>query len=130
MNFSRTNLLNCFVFCASLLLSTYRLKVELVRFMHFFFHKKNAHCYLIPHSFANVLYLSTCMLGNCSCFYCRLLTFLKNKFLQINHQDHYQSVKQFGSRSRRTFCGLHPGSNCLRKTIGRRRNSPLACKEL
>ena len=47
--------------------------------LYAFFHKKNAHCYLIPHSFANVLYLSTCMLGN---FYCRLLTFFKIIFLQ------------------------------------------------
>ena len=39
----------------------------------------------MTHSFANVLYLSICMLGNESCFYIRLLTFLKIKFLQINH---------------------------------------------
>ena len=26
--------------------------------------------------------------------------------------------------------GLHLGSNCLQKAIGRRRNSPQACKEL
>ena len=26
--------------------------------------------------------------------------------------------------------GLHLGSNCLQKAIGRRKNSPLACKEL
>ena len=37
------------------------------------------------HYFANVLYLSICMLGNCSCFYFRLLTFFKIKFLKINH---------------------------------------------
>ena len=39
----------------------------------------------MTHYFANVLYLSICMLGNCSCFYFRLLTFLKIKFLKINH---------------------------------------------
>ena len=38
----------------------------------------------MTHSFANVLYLSICMLGNCSCFYFRLLTFFKIKFLKIN----------------------------------------------
>ena len=54
--------------------------------------------------FANVLYLYICMLGNCSYFYFRLLTFFKIKFLKINHPDHHQSVKQFGSRSRPTFC--------------------------
>ena len=39
----------------------------------------------MTHSFANVLYLSICMLGNCSCFYFRLLTFFKIKFLKIYH---------------------------------------------
>ena len=39
----------------------------------------------MSHYFANVLYLSICMLGNCSCFYFRLLTFFKIKFLKINH---------------------------------------------
>ena len=40
---------------------------------------------VMTHYFANVLYLSICMLGNCSCFYFRLLTFFKIKFLKINH---------------------------------------------
>ena len=39
----------------------------------------------MTHYFANVLYLSICMLGNCSCFYFRSLTFFKIKFLKINH---------------------------------------------
>ena len=39
----------------------------------------------MTHYFANVLYLSICMLGNCSCFYFRLLTFFKIKFLKIYH---------------------------------------------
>ena len=39
----------------------------------------------MTHYIANVLYLSICMLGNCSCFYFRLLTFFKIKFLKINH---------------------------------------------
>ena len=40
----------------------------------------------MTHYFANVLYLSICMLGNCSCFYFRMLTFFKkNFFLKINH---------------------------------------------
>ena len=39
----------------------------------------------MTHSFANALYLSICMLGNCSCFYFRLLTFFEIKFLKINH---------------------------------------------
>ena len=39
----------------------------------------------MTHYFANVLYVYICMLGNCSCFYFRLLTFFKIKFLKINH---------------------------------------------
>ena len=40
----------------------------------------------MTHYFANVMYfLSICMLGNCSCVYFRLLTFIKIKFLKINH---------------------------------------------
>ena len=39
----------------------------------------------MTHYFANVLYLCICMLGNCSCFYFRPLTFFKMKFLKINH---------------------------------------------
>ena len=39
----------------------------------------------MTHYFANVLYLSICMLGDCSCLYFRLLTFFKIKFLKINH---------------------------------------------
>ena len=52
--------------------------------MHVFIRKKS-YCSVMTHSFANVLYLSICMLVNCSCFYFRLLTFFKIKFLQINH---------------------------------------------
>ena len=70
--------------------------------MHFFIRKK-AHCYFKPHSFANVLYLSICMQGNCSCFNFRLLTFFKIKFLQINLPGHHRSVKQFESSSRPTI---------------------------
>ena len=38
----------------------------------------------MTHYFANVLYLSICMLGNCLCFYFRLLTFFKIKFFLKN----------------------------------------------
>ena len=65
--------------------------------------------------FANVLYLSICMPGNCSCFHFRLLTFFKIKFLKITTQDHHQSVKQFGSRSRPTFCWSSSGFKLFAK---------------
>ena len=65
----------------------------------------------MTHSFANVLYLSICMLGNCPCFYFRLMTFFKIKFFlkKKNTQDHHRSIKQFGSRSRPTFCWSSSG---------------------
>ena len=66
----------------------------------------------MTHYFANVLYIYICMLGNCSCFYFRLLTFFKITFLKINHQDHHQSVKQFGSRS---FCWSSSGFKLFAK---------------
>ena len=48
--------------------------------------------------------LTLCMLGNFSCFCCRLLTFFKTNVFKRFFQEHYQSVKQFGSRSGMTFC--------------------------
>ena len=39
-----------------------------------------------------------CMLGNFSCFCCRLLTFYKINFFKKFFQEHYQNVKQLVSR--------------------------------
>ena len=80
----------------------------------------------MTHYFANVLYLSICMLGNCSCFYFRLLTFLKNKppRTTIRVSNSLDPDKDGHS------VGLHLGSKCLQKAIGKRQNYPLACKEL
>ena len=72
----------------------------------------------MTHYFANVLYLSICMLGNCSCFYYLLLNVFKIKFLKKKKktpQDHHQSVKQFGSRSRPTFCWSSSGFKLFAK---------------
>ena len=70
--------------------------------------------------FANVLYLYICMLGNCSCFYFRLLTFFKIKFFKnkpprttirvSNSLDPDQD-----SRSRPTFCWSSSGFKLLAK---------------
>ena len=49
------------------------------------------------------LALTLCMLGNFSCFFCRLLIFFKINFFEKLFQEHYQSVKQFGSRPGPTF---------------------------
>ena len=45
-----------------------------------------------------------CMLCNFSCSCCRLLTLFKINFFKKFFHEHYQSVKQFGSRSGPTFC--------------------------
>ena len=81
--------------------------------------------------FANVLYLSICMLGNCSCFYFRLLTFFKIKFFTNKPAEITIGVSNsLDPDQDRRSDGLHLGSNCLQKAIGKRQNSPLACKKL
>ena len=65
--------------------------------------------------FAHVLYLSICMLGNCSFFYFRPLTFFKIKFLKIIHPGLHQGVKQIGSKSRQTFCWSSSGFKLFAK---------------
>ena len=85
----------------------------------------------MTHYFANVLYLSICMLGNCSCFYFRLLTFFKIQFLK--NKPPRTTIRVSNSLDPdhdRHSIGLRLGSNCLQKTIDRRQNYPLACKEL
>ena len=69
----------------------------------------------MTHSFANVLYLFISMLGNCSCFYFRLLAFFKIKLLKINHQGPPSGIKQFVSRSRPTFCWSSSGFKLFAK---------------
>ena len=68
--------------------------------------------------------LTLCMLGDFSCFFSCLLTF-QNYFIQNFFQEHYLSVKQFGSRSGRTFCRSCSGS----KQFTNDKKSPLARKE-
>ena len=78
----------------------------------------------MTHYFANVLYSSICMQRYCSCFYFRLLTSFKIKFLNINHQ----SVKQVGSRSRPTFCWSSSGFKLFAKGYWQTKNYSLACR--
>ena len=84
----------------------------------------------MTHYFANVLYLSICMLGNCSCFDFRLLTFFKIKVLKINHPGPPSGSNSLDPDQDGHSVGLHLGSKCLQKAIGKRQNYPLACKEL
>ena len=60
------------------------------------------------------------MLGNFSFFCCRLLTFFKINFFEKFFQEHYQSVKQFGSRSGPTLCRSWSGSKLFAKVINKK----------
>ena len=53
------------------------------------------------------------------CFCCHLLTFFKINVFQKFFQEHYQSVKQFGSRSGPMFCWSLSGSKLFAKVISR-----------
>ena len=61
---------------------------------------------------------------------CRLLTFFKIIFFKKFFHEHYQNVKQFGSRSEPTLCRSWSGSNLFAKIISRQLKSPIARKEL
>ena len=65
--------------------------------------------------FANVLYLSICMLGNCSCFYFRLLTFFKIKLLKINHLGTPSECQTVWIQIKTTFCWSSSGFNLFAK---------------
>ena len=70
----------------------------------------------MTHYFANVLYLSICMLGNCSCFYFHLLSFFKIKFLKINHPGRPPSECQtVWIQIRPTFCWSSSGFKLFAK---------------
>ena len=68
------------------------------------------------------------MLGNFYHFFCRLPTFFKINSFKKLFQEHYQSVKQFESRSGPTFCRSWSGSKLFAKVISRRQKPPLAKK--
>ena len=70
-------------------------------FMFIFFTSRR---YFLSRVIDGLPVLTICMLGNLACFCCRLLTFLKINFLQKNlSEEHYQSIKRFGSISGPTF---------------------------
>ena len=68
--------------------------------------------------------LSLFMLGNFPSFYSCLLYFFKINFFEKFFQEHYQSDKQFGSRSGPTFWRSCSGSKLFAKVISRRQKSP------
>ena len=85
----------------------------------------------MTHYFANVLYLYICMLGNCSCFYFRLLTFFK--IISFKNKPPRTTIRvsnSFDPDQDRHSVGLHLGSNCLQKAIGRRHNYPLGMQRV
>ena len=80
----------------------------------------------------SLLNQTLCMLGNVSCFCCHLPTFFKLTFFKKLFQEHFQGVKQFGSRS-----GLMEWTDILSvlfqtvsKVISKRQKLPLARNEL
>ena len=66
-----------------------------------------------------------CMLGNFSCFCCRLLTFYKINFFKKFFQELYQNVKQFVSRLDGHSFSLS-GFKLFANVISRRHKSQLA----
>ena len=40
-------------------------------------------------------YLTYCIVGNFSCFFCRLLIFFKIDFFKMLFQEHYKIIKRF-----------------------------------
>ena len=61
-----------------------------------------------------------CMLGNFSCFYVSSADFFfKINFFKRFFQEHYQSVKRFGSRSGLTLCLSWYGFKLFAKVISR-----------
>ena len=63
--------------------------------------------------------------------YRSLLTFFKIEFLKNKPpRSTIRVLNSLDPDQDRHSVGLHLGSNCLQKAIGRRQNYPLACKEL
>ena len=83
-------------------------------------HWQEVHIDCIPNHSENRKFL-----GNFACFCCRLLTFFKINLFKKFFQEHYQSVKQFGSRSGTMLCRCWSGSKLLARVISRRRKSLL-----
>ena len=69
----------------------------------------------MTHNFANVLYLSICMLGNCLCFYFRLLTFFIIKFLKINHPGPLSECHIVWIQIKTQFCWSSSGFKLFAK---------------
>ena len=64
-----------------------------------------------------------CMLGNFSCFCCRLLTFYKINFFKKLFQEHYQNVKQFCIPDWIDILSVLLGSYCLQMLSADNKNS-------
>ena len=61
--------------------------------------------------------ISCCGLFACRAFICHIILFLKLPFSKYFFQEHYQSVKQYGSRSEPTECRLWFGSKLFAKPL-------------
>ena len=85
--------------------------------------------------YLTLIYLFTYMLNSLHAMYFFMLLLspvdLFNELsFRYFFREHYQSVKQVGSRSGPTFCRSWSGSKLFAKVISRRQNSSLAGKEL
>ena len=88
----------------------------------FFYINDACKCYSGINRFWHGKKLTLFMLGNFSWLFLSS-DFFKNYFLQKISQEHYQSVKWFGSRSGLTFCQFRPGSKPFAKVISRQQTS-------
>ena len=80
-------------------------------------------CYSVINRFWHGKKLTLFMLGNFSWLFCHSADFFKKYFLQKISEEHYQSVKWFGSRSGLTFCVFRSGSKPFAKVISRQLKS-------
>ena len=71
-----------------------------------------------PHSFQDA-YINSLHARYFHLIFCRLLLFSKINLFKKLFQKHFQSVKQFGSRSGLTFCRAWSGSKLFAKIISR-----------
>ena len=85
----------------------------------------------MTHYFANVLYLSICMLRELFMFLFSSADFVQNKVFKYKPPRTTIRVSNSLDQDKDgRSVGLHLGSKCLQKAIGKRQNYPLACKEL
>ena len=82
---------------------------------HFSAWRHNQQCSSAPQILPVESYLTLCMLGNFSCFCCRLQTFFKINFFINFFQEHYQSVNGLYPDEDQHSFSPDLGPNCLQR---------------